>query len=293
MPPAAGAAGPHGMRYPDLPDEPEARINPHYPAAARAAEEFIATCPNLSTAEREVLLEEDLGIIAACGWPLMSRDTLCASTQFLVTVVARDDRIDEGDTDGAAALDEANAHGLQRLLKTLPTASAQRVARAARAEAEWARGPCAPSASVEAYLEYMHGAGQQLGVELTAAGAGGAYTRMLDAAEAQEFMRLNADLMRLANDIVGAPREMSEAGARLNAVVVHQRLTGCTAQQALDACLELYHRLRERYAYERQELARREGFEMMCAHLHAMYCGLVFATKRSPRYQRYWIQPAR
>lgn len=286
---APGSPGPYGMRYPDLPDEQDTQVNPHWPTAARIAEEVIATCQEVQSTERQTLHRADLSLTLSCVWPLFGRAELCAFVPLFLLIVVRDDRLDRGDAAGAAALDKPIAHELERALAVFPAGSAQRITNAATAIAHLVPPPCDSFASLDAYLDYQGSRdGIRMSVEFAAASAGHTYGPLLDAPEAQEFLRLHRDLIRLANDIVGAPREMSQQGDRTNAVILQQYLTGCTAQQGLDACLELHHGMRERYERARQELSRREGFEQMCTDLHLAYSGLLFCMKRSPRYLDHW-----
>ncbi|MFJ9854883.1 terpene synthase family protein [Streptomyces sp. NPDC101150] len=288
---APGAPGPYGMQYPDLPDEPETLINPHYPAIVRAVEEVIATCTELEATERHLLEQDDLGMFLSSSWPLASQDEVCARIPLLLLSVARDDRLDRGNTREAAALDRATLNALQHLLAALPADSAQRITEAAAAEGGLVRRPVEDFTSIEAYLEYRRGSdGQRVLVELTAASPGRSYGPLLDTPEAQEFLRLNTDLGRLANDIVGAPREMSQKGDRINAVTLHQRLTGCTTQQALDACLKFYYDTHQRYDCVRHDLSHKKEFRQMREDLHLLYSGAVFFMKRSPRYRRFWVK---
>ncbi len=287
--PASSTPASCGMRYPDLPDEPETLINPHYPAIVGAMDEAIATCTTLKATEQYLLEQDDLGMCLSSNWPLASRDELCARVPLLLLTVARDDRLDQGNIRGAAALDHAALDALQHLLAALPTDSAQRIRKAAAAEAGLVRRPVEGFTSIEDYLEYRRASdGQRLFVELTAAGTGRSYGPLLDTPEAEEFLSLNLDLGRLANDIIGAPREMKQLGDRINAVTLHQHLTGCTTQQALDACLKYYQDTHQRYGRVRHTLSRKKEFGQMCKDLHLLYSGFVFFMKRSPRYRRSW-----
>ncbi|MEU1134539.1 terpene synthase family protein [Streptomyces sp. NPDC005900] len=289
---APGSAGPCGMCCPDLPDEQETLVNPHYPAA-EATVEAITACAQLEPAERQMLAEDDFGLYFSCVWPLTGRDELCDRIPFFLLTVLRDDRLDQGDTHGAAALDTPIRRELERVLATLPADSAQRIMQAATAEAGLVRTPVDSFASLDAYLEYQRRCdGWRLAAELAAAGAGRTYGPLLNVPEAQEFLRLNAALTRLVNDILGAPREMSQKGDRTNAVILQQRLTRCTPQQALDACLEMYHGMRERYGRAREDISSQEGFEQMCTDLHLLYSGSLFMTKRLLRYRRSWMGTA-
>ncbi|OLZ59233.1 hypothetical protein AV521_45850 [Streptomyces sp. IMTB 2501] len=277
------------MRYPDLPDEEETRVNPHHASVVRVIEETVATCPHLEPSERQMLTGADLGLFFSCVWPLVGREELCGWVPFCVLSVVRDDRFDRGDTAAAAALDKAVARELEHALAVLPATSAQRIARAAATVAGAVRTPSRSLTSLDAYLEYQYSCdGARMSMEFAAAGARRAYGPLLDAPEAQEFLRLCAYLIRLANDILGAPREMSQKGDSTNAITLAQQLTGHTPQQALDACVGLHHSIRERYHHTRQALSRREDLAQMCTDMHLTYSGSLFMTKRLPRYHQHW-----